>query len=325
MSNSHNMLDDFRWIMEVIQNIDVGLVLLDKDFNITLWNSFMQNHSAMIAEEAIGQPLFDLFPDIDEQWFKRKTESVYILKNSAFTTWEQRPYLFRFENYRPITGKAEFMYQNSTFIPIQGLNGETSSICIIIYDVTEQAVNNIELEKANDKLEIISQTDGLTGLLNRKSWEDYLQAEFNRETRYEEECALIIFDIDRFKKINDTFGHPAGDEVIKQAATITQKMIRKVDVAGRYGGEEYVILLPSTSIDSAKVLAERIRKKIEAKPAYYGGETIHYTISLGIAAFHSSLENTTQWLDCADQALYQSKEGGRNLTTIYRYENDIPL
>lgn len=183
MSDTQNMLNDFRWIMDVVQNIDVGLVLLDKNFNIQMWNSFMQNHSATLAEEAIGQLLFNLFPEIDEQWFRRKTQSVYILKNSAFTTWEQRPYLFRFENYRPITGKAEFMYQNSTFIPIQGLNGEIGSICIIIYDVTEQAINNLELEKANNQLEIISKTDGLTGLLNRKSWENLLETEFQREAR----------------------------------------------------------------------------------------------------------------------------------------------
>lgn len=321
MSNSQDMLNDFRWIMDVVQNIDVGLVLLDKDFKIQLWNSFMQNHSATLAEDVLGQSLFELFPDIDEHWFRRKTQSVYILKNSAFTTWEQRPYLFRFENYRPITGKAEFMYQNSTFIPIQGLDGETGSICIIIYDVTEQAVNNMELEKANDQLEVISKTDGLTGLLNRKSWEDLLEIEFDREKRYEESSSLIIFDIDHFKKVNDGFGHPAGDEVIRQTADIVKQSIRKTDIAGRYGGEEYVILLPHTPVDSAKVLAERIRKKVEAKPVYYDGQIISYTISLGVAAFHQTQENPTQWIDQADQALYQSKQGGRNRTTLHQHDS----
>ena len=318
MSNSQDMMNDFRWIMDVVQNIDVGLVLLDKDFKIQLWNSFMQNHSATLAEDVLGQSLFELFPEIDEHWFRRKTQSVYILKNSAFTTWEQRPYLFRFENYRPITGKAEFMYQNSTFIPIQGMDGQTGSICIIIYDVTEQAVNNLELEKANNQLEIISKTDGLTGLLNRKSWEDLLEKEYEREKRYHEDSTLIIFDIDHFKKVNDGYGHPAGDEVIRQTADIVRQSIRKTDIAGRYGGEEYVILLPHTSLDSAKVLAERIRKKVEAKPVYYDGQIISYTISLGLASFHPSLENPTQWIEQADQALYQSKQGGRNRTTIHQ-------
>lgn len=322
MTDSQDIFGDFRWIMDVVQNVDVGLVLIDKDFNVKLWNSFMQNHSATHAEDIIGHSLFEKFPEIDEKWFRRKTQSVYILKNSAFTTWEQRPYLFRFENYRPITGKAEFMYQNSTFIPIQGLDGSTDSICVIIYDVTEQAVNNKELEKVNDQLEIISKTDGLTGLLNRKSWEDLLTQEYDRESRYHENCALLMFDIDHFKKVNDNFGHPAGDEVIKQTADIVRSSIRKTDIAGRYGGEEYVILLPHTPVDSAHILAERIRKKIAAKPAFYEGQEIVYTVSIGVAEFHPSLKNPTNWIDFADQALYQSKQAGRNQTHIYQYPKD---
>ncbi|MFT7386853.1 MAG: diguanylate cyclase [Candidatus Endobugula sp.] len=319
MPEQKALLNDFRWIMDVIQTIDVGLVLLDKDYKVCLWNSFMQNHSSTSAEEVIGYSLFDLFPEIDEKWFRRKVQSVYVLKNSAFTTWEQRPYLFRFDNYRPITGKAEFMYQNSTFIPIQGLDGSTDSICVIIYDVTEQAVNNIEFEKVNTKLEYISRTDGLTSLLNRKTWEDSLEHEFARESRYHENCSLIMFDIDHFKNVNDNYGHPAGDEVIRQTADIVRQSIRKTDIAGRYGGEEYVILLPHTSIDSAYVLGERIRKKIAAKPAFYEGEVINYTVSLGIASFHESLKNPTHWIDVADKALYESKESGRNNTHIYQY------
>ena len=322
MSNSQDMFNDFRWIMDVVQNVDVGLVLLDRDCNVKLWNSFMQNHSATHAEEIIGYSLFELFPEIDQRWFLRKIQSVYELKNSSFTTWEQRPYLFRFENYRPITGKAEFMYQNSTFIPIQGLDGSTENICVIIYDVTEQAVNNMELEKANNQLEIISKTDGLTGLLNRKSWEDILTKEFEREIRYNEDCSLIIFDIDHFKKVNDNYGHPAGDEVIRQTAEIVKQSVRETDISGRYGGEEYVILLPHTAIDAAFVLAERIRRKVAAKAAYYEGQVIEYTVSLGVAAFHSSLKTATHWIDCADQALYNAKQDGRNQTQIHQYTAD---
>ncbi len=142
---SQELLADLRWLMNIVQNVDVGLVVLDKNFNIKLFNSFMQSHSAMHAEDVIGCSVFERFPEIDEAWFKRKAKSVYVLKNSAFTTWEQRPYIFRFDNYRPITGSAEFMYQNATFIPIQNLTGETDSICLIIYDVTEQAVNHLQL------------------------------------------------------------------------------------------------------------------------------------------------------------------------------------
>lgn len=314
---SDNMLNDFRWILDVVQNMDVGLVVLNKDYNIQLWNSFMQNHSAIPADNIIGQNLFQTFPEIDCAWFQRKVESVFLLKNSAFTTWEQRPYLFRFENYRPITGKAEFMYQNSTFIPIKSLTSETDGICVIIYDVTEQAVNNIQLEKANNKLEIISKTDGLTGLLNRKSWEEHLAREFNRLRRYEEDCSLIIFDIDHFKQVNDTYGHSAGDEVIRQTAKIAKETVRKTDFTGRYGGEEFVLLLPHTEVNSAMVLAERIRKKVMNTPAVYEKQSIQYSVSLGLCGYSNNFKSRTAWIDAADQALYQSKQNGRNQSNIY--------
>ena len=123
-----------------------------------------------------------------------------------------------------------------------------------------------------------------------------------------------------FKKVNDNYGHPAGDEVIRQTADVVRQCIRKTDIAGRYGGEEYVILLPHTNVDSAKVLAERIRKKIEAKAAYYEEYTMNYTVSLGLCGFHPSLSSPTAWIDNADQALYQSKEGGRNQYHIYHHK-----
>ena len=120
--------------------------------------------------------------------------------------------------------------------------------------------------------------------------------------------------------MNDNYGHPAGDEVIRQTANIVRQCIRKTDIAGRYGGEEYVILLPHTNVDSSKVLAERIRKKIEAKAAYYEQYTINYTVSLGLCGFNKSLSSPTAWIDNADQALYQSKQGGRNQFHIFHYE-----
>lgn len=316
LSNNIRMTNDIRWIMNIVQNVDVGLVLLDKNYDIQLWNSFMQNHSSLSAEDVIGKSLFRCFSEIDEKWFNRKVESIYLLKNSAFTTWEQRPYLFRFNNYRPITGRAEFMYQNSTFIPIQDLNGEITRICLIVYDVTEQAVNNIELAAANEELERISRTDGLTGLLNRKAWEEQLAKEFSRLQRYREECSIIIFDIDRFKKVNDRYGHSAGDEVIKRVAKITGECIRKTDFAGRCGGKKYAILLAHTSVSAAEILAERMRKKIESQVIKYEDLSIKVTASFGVSQYNRTLKSATKWIDRADKALYLSKTSGRNRVSL---------
>ncbi len=320
MASADEFLNEFHWVMDVLQNIDVGLVVLDEEFNVQLWNSFMQNHSARSPSDVLGKKIFELFPELPEAWFRRKVQSVSLLRNSAFTTWEQRPYLFRFKNYRPVTGRAEFMYQNSTIIPLSDVKGKVGHTCIILYDVTEIATNRLQLQRANHQLHIISRTDGLTGLLNRKTWEEILQHEFKRFARYGHTCSLLMFDIDHFKRVNDTYGHPAGDEVIRQTAAVVRKCIRDIDVAGRYGGEEFAVILTDTDAQGALIVAERLRKQVEANTVYYEDHVIHFTISIGIAEVHSRMSEPTLWIDSADRGLYRAKRAGRNQCYIYEPE-----
>ncbi len=308
----HNILEEFHWLMDVLQSIDVGLVVLNRDYEVELWNSFMQNHSAMRPETVMGKTIFSLFDELPEKWFKRKVQSVFTLHNSAFTTWEQRPYLFRFKNYRPITGMAPYMYQNCTIIPLLGTRGEVEHICLIIYDVTDTAVNKAGMQEANAQLAHLSRTDRLTELFNRGHWEERLNEEFKRGLRQSNPCSLVMFDIDHFKKVNDTYGHPAGDEVIRQTAQKIRETIREVDIAGRYGGEEFTVILVNSDKDGACQFAERLRKTIEGITVTHDGIDIKYTISLGISELSANLKDPKAWIESADQALYKAKEGGRN-------------
>ena len=317
-SKPEDFLREFHWLMDVLHNIDVGLVVLDMEFNIKLWNSFMQNHSAQLSSDVLEQPLFDIFPELPEEWFRRKLESVCVLKNAAFTTWEQRPYLFKFKNYRPVTGSAPYMYQNCTIQPLLDTRGQVAHICLIIYDVTEVAVNRLQLQTANNKLHTISRTDGLTGLLNRKTWEHSLNQEFQRFKRTQNPTSLIMFDIDHFKKVNDGFGHPAGDEVIRQTGSLLLQGIRNIDIAGRYGGEEFAIILPETDSNGAMVVAERLRTAIEASSAHYEKHVINYTISLGIAQLSDTISDPTHWIEAADKGLYEAKRAGRNNSVVFK-------
>ena len=317
MAKSNDFLNDFHWLMDVLRSIDVGLVILDKEFRIEVWNSFMQNHSALRPEDVLNKVIFEQFPELPESWFRRKAESVFELQISAFTTWEQRPYLFRFQNYRPITSIADFMYQNCTLIPLKNATGNVEHVCLIIYDVTEVAVNRIQIQAANAKLHELSRTDGLTGLLNRKTWESELEEEYRRFLRHHHTTSLIMFDIDHFKAINDNYGHPAGDEVIRETARVLKNNLREIDIAGRYGGEEFAVVLIDTDAEGAQTVAERIRQQVEENPIYYEDKFIPYTISLGIAELSTAMSDKTQWIDCADKGLYQAKHGGRNNTVIY--------
>ena len=317
MSLEATQLNELHWLMEMLHNIDVGLVVLDREYNIQIWNGFMENHSGLLPREAKGKNLFELFDEIPQDWFKRKAESVFLLKNKAFTIWEQRPYVFKFQNYRPITGTADFMYQNTTFIPLMAANGEVSHLCLIVYDVTDNATNKKHLEQANSDLAILSQTDGLTKLFNRIHWEQCLQAEFKRWSRSQHASCLVMCDIDHFKSINDNYGHMAGDEVIRHMSSLIKQHVRETDISGRYGGEEFAILLADTELGNAKVFGERLRKEIEASVVKFNDIEIKYTVSMGIAEVSPSIQNYEAWIECADAALYQAKEGGRNMIKLF--------
>lgn len=239
-----------------------------------------------------------------------------LLKNRAFTTWEQRQYIFPFANYRPITSTTEYMYQNMTIFPLTSLTGEVDHLALILYDVTDVAVNRDELKKANEKLKQLSRTDGLTKLNNRTTWEEAMVHEFARYQRTHHVSSLVMFDIDHFKKINDQYGHRAGDEVIRTLSKLLVKTKRTTDIAGRYGGEEFAVILPDTEAVQARYFAERLRKVVEQNPVIFENQTICYTISLGIAQTTTTLVTHQSWLEEADKALYASKHNGRNQVTI---------
>ncbi|MFY8327236.1 diguanylate cyclase [Pseudoalteromonas sp. ZZD1] len=311
-------MNEIHWLMDMFNTVDVGLVVLDRDYKVCIWNGFMENHSGMLPSAVKDKDLFDLFPSIDEKWFRSKSESVFILKNRSFTIWEQQPYIFRFKNYRPITGKADHMYQNATFIPLSNTMGEVSHICVILYDVTDEAVNKKELEEVNRKLEQMSQTDALTQLNNRGHWEDTLRQEFLRIKRNAGNSTLLMFDIDHFKKINDEYGHRCGDEALRHIADLLRKTLRETDIAGRYGGEEFAVTLLDSDKEGAETFAERLRSLIENSSVYFDGQQIKMTVSIGYASFDENFERYEKWIEAADKALYASKDNGRNCITDYK-------
>lgn len=315
--DNQSSLSEFHWIMNMVQTIDAGLVVLDKDLKVQLWNDFMSNHSGVSARDMQDTPLFSHFPELPEAWLRSKIDSVFLLKNNAFTSWEQRPYIFRFNNYRPVSGISEFMFQNMTIIPLASFTGEVTHVSLIIYDVTDIAINRLQLDKANEKLAHLSQTDALTQLANRHRWNTLIDNEFKRVKRYEQTSTLMMLDIDHFKKVNDTYGHVAGDKVIAEVSRVIRESVRETDFSARYGGEEFAICLTNTTADNAIILAERLRKAIESTLVLDDGNVIQVKISIGMAEFIADVESVDHWTKNADSALYKSKENGRNQYTIF--------
>lgn len=170
---------------------------------------------------------------------------------------------------------------------------------------------NKELERTNQELEKIAKYDYLSGLLNRMNLFAIMDMEIDRAVRTHTTLSGIMMDIDNFKAINDNYGHQVGDEVIKNIGKCLIRELRKYDHAGRYGGEEFFIVLPNTEVNQAFMIGERIRENFENNPIYHDSLTLHITASMGIAEFREG-ETKEKWINRADRAMYMAKETGRN-------------
>lgn len=171
-----------------------------------------------------------------------------------------------------------------------------------------------ELSAANAQLRIMSSTDALTGVANRRSLEERLHEMWEHSQRLHEPLSLVMCDIDHFKRVNDDYGHQVGDTVLQQFAKLLVDEAREIDRVGRYGGEEFVLLLPGTVLDAAVTFAERMRGCVEKREFTYGaGRSVRRTMSCGVAAWpHPLVRDPEALIKAADDALYVAKETGRN-------------
>jgi diguanylate cyclase (GGDEF)-like protein len=176
-----------------------------------------------------------------------------------------------------------------------------------------------ELKNANKQLKEMAFRDGLTGLYNHRYFKDLMAHELNRSERYRNPLSFIMLDLDHFKKINDEYGHPVGDIVLKEVCKAIKNSIRACDIAARYGGEEFIVVLPETELKEAMVVAERLRKTVEDLTITANSHSINVTISVGLTSYIVSKgkKNKSDIISEADAALYQAKKNGRNNICVY--------
>ena len=199
---------------------------------------------------------------------------------------------------------------------------EEIKLCHAIANASANALNNAflyeKMESEMLRLERLAITDFLTGIYNIRYFYHRLEEEFSRSQRYASPISCLMFDIDHFKQINDTYGHKRGDMALRELSTVLKKSVRKSDILARYGGEEFILLLPNTNLDGAKAEAERIRDTIKKHvfKSLKGERKI--TISIGIAALpHKKIQTSDDLITCADSALFKAKKSGRNQVVIF--------
>jgi diguanylate cyclase (GGDEF)-like protein len=221
---------------------------------------------------------------------------------------------------------------NSIFILPMFYEKDLLGILILLFEkINALSPNRIELLKVlgnqastsiananfHAEIERLAITDGLTGLFNHRHFQEQLAKEFNRLDRLSGHLSLLLIDIDHFKKINDTYGHPVGDSVLKRVAGIIRKAIRNIDIAARYGGEEFAVILIGTDAGGAGKMAERLRKAVANIGFSAEKDTFHVTISIGISTNIGDVRKKEELVEMADKALYHAKRSGRNRSVLW--------
>lgn len=190
-------------------------------------------------------------------------------------------------------------------------------IAFAVILVTSVGFLLLQKERAEEIAQKLAVTDPLTGTFNRRTFLELADKEISRAQRATTPLSLVMIDLDHFKKVNDEYGHLAGDEVLKRSVAILQGCLRREDLLVRFGGEEFCILLPNVSLDAATQMAERIRESVERAEFTFNGHSIPVTISLGVASMLSKSDTTALLIGRADEALYSAKRTGRNRAVAY--------
>ena len=267
--------------------------------------------------------------DSDRQWYKSCVgmDSIDLPREFSFCTHtiKAREPLFipntledpRFAKYPSVTGEP--FIRSYLGVPLSSPDGyNLGALCALDLKPRDFSPGQVEVLKsfaalAVDELELrrIAQIDSLTGAATRRSFLLEMEKTISKFIRREQPAALLTMDIDHFKRVNDTFGHPAGDTVLRTVSSRLQTILRKEDLLGRLGGEEFGILLPDTELHQAVQVAEKLRCALQDSPIVLN-EPLRVTASFGIAALEADRISPELWLSRADQALYSAKRSGRN-------------
>jgi two-component system cell cycle response regulator len=221
-----------------------------------------------------------------------------------------------------VTGKGDELLASrmiqagaSGYLPKSELS--RNSLTREIFQALEKARLRQEVRRAQEKLADMSTKDSLTNLYNRRYFTEILEREFSRAERYDSGFSLCMMDLDRFKAVNDTHGHPAGDTVLKEAARLLSSSFRKGDLVCRFGGEEFAAILHRAGKEEARIACEAFRKKLESVSMEHEGALLRVTVSIGIQAFEKEKMGTPEeMMRLADNALYRAKDGGRNRVVV---------
>lgn len=306
-----------------------GVIILDENQQIVLTNKAFNEKIGCTANSLMGFKASELkWERIPSQKSTAEFPWMHVLNSGESSVGTQMI-------LNTDSGKAFKLVINAS--PIISGTDKTQGVLITLDDITELEQRNTDLQtmvtrledshaevkQKNKELHFFATRDSMTGCLNRRTFSEQFDELFNKACEEPIQLSCMMADLDHFKQVNDNYGHATGDEVIKLLAEILKSSTRKVDLVGRYGGEEFCVVFPGLSADEAFVVAERIRLRMkdESSKRFEAGPRV--TVSIGVANFFDKLANSSELNKLADEALYVAKESGRNCVVIWQPESEL--
>lgn len=304
-------------LLDALEN---GVMIIDEEGKIYYWNRWLEINTGHDNDDICGQKLQDLYPQIDYPTLQRKIRTTIRLNSPTFydTTFQNR-----FISIKRMKISASLLPYMQLQVTISPYLSEHKMVMVSVYDISDLYELKIELqnkmaeierlnallEQENERVETLAVTDPLTTLYNRLKFDEVFRLMLLRENwEPNNTFAIILIDIDHFKKVNDTYGHLIGDRILVLVAEALRTTVRVGDIVARWGGEEFIVLIPNVNEKKALIAAEKLRSRIETMEIQ---QVPQVTASFGVTLYRKG-DTQQQMLQRADEGLYQAKANGRN-------------
>lgn len=293
------------WMNAMLAGVrDFAQTVVNAEGEIMRWNEGMRRLTGYSEAQVLGKPYSVVFPP-DGITADRVTDRLREAARAGLS----------FDEGWVLRADGSQFWSHSLLVPLdQELNSAWYSLTF--RDITDARESVESLLKA-------ATSDQLTGVANRRALFESAELEFARYAQKPRDISLLIIDIDHFKRINDSYGHPVGDEVIRTLALILVRSVRSIDMVARLGGEEFAVFLPSTDVTMAVEIAKRIRNNVSAASVQAGGTTICFQVSIGAAQVEPEAASMDALIGAADEALYDAKRGGRDQVCVWKGNRNI--
>lgn len=304
-------------IFDVLNNVSEGIAILDHEYNIVFWSTYMENITKLLSQNVINKNIYDVMQSLNRDYFKKSVKSVLENGYKMFFSAAMHNDLVECNAKLNLkVGRIEWEYEKFLLIEFIDVTNQYKRIAQLKDYVNKLFLLNKELNGKEKVIKKLAYYDKLTGAANRTLFYRYAEKYINIANRNNSVLGLMFVDVDKFKSINDTYGHIAGDNVLVEVAGILKRILRKTDVVARFGGDEFLVLLPYINCYSnCRILGSRIVET--CKSIVYNGAEIKFTLSIGFSFYPSQGTSIDDLISQSDKAMYVAKKSGGNCCFSY--------